>query len=94
MHDFGKIMHEVAQTRVKVCPTSQKGGVQWSGGHCFGRPRARTAVERGDLSEERYASYFKHKKESDFYGMSYEENRKKDKAFGRFIKTVKEQMKD
>lgn len=54
----------------------------------------RAAVERGDLSEERYASYFKLKKESDFYGMSYEERRKKDKAFGRFVKTVKEQLKD
>lgn len=53
----------------------------------------RAAVESGDLSEERYASYFKLKKESDFYGMSYEEKRKKDKAFGRFIKTVKEQLK-
>lgn len=54
----------------------------------------RAAIENGALSEERYAGYMKLKKESDYYGMSYEEKRKKDKAFGRFIKTVKEQLKD
>lgn len=41
-----------------------------------------------------FISYFKPKKESDFYGMSYDEKRKKGKAFGRFIKLVKEQLKD
>ncbi len=54
----------------------------------------RAAVERGELSEERYSSYIKLKKESDYYGMSYLDKRKKDKAFGRFIKSVKKQMKD
>lgn len=54
----------------------------------------RAALERGELDEDRYGSYQKLKKESAYYGMSYLEKRKKDKAFGRFIKSVKKGMKD
>ena len=54
----------------------------------------RAAVERGELSEDRYASYIKLKKESEFHELSYLDKRKKDKAFGRFIKSAKKQMKD
>ena len=54
----------------------------------------RAAVENGELSEGRYSSYIKLKKESDYYGMSYLEKRKKDRAFGRFIKSAKKRMKD
>jgi ribosome biogenesis GTPase / thiamine phosphate phosphatase len=54
----------------------------------------RAAVKRGELSEDRYSSYIKLKKESEFHEMSYLEKRKKDKAFGRFIKMAKKQMKD
>lgn len=54
----------------------------------------RAAVERAELSEDRYASYMKLKKESEYYKMSYLEKRKKDRAFGRFIKSVKKHMKD
>jgi ribosome biogenesis GTPase / thiamine phosphate phosphatase len=54
----------------------------------------RAAVENGELSEDRYSSYIKLKKESEYHEMSYLEKRKKDKAFGRFIKSAKKQMKD
>jgi ribosome biogenesis GTPase len=54
----------------------------------------RTAVENAELSKDRYASYIKLKKESEFYEMSYMDKRKKDRAFGRFIKAAKKQMKD
>ena len=54
----------------------------------------RTAVESGELNEDRYLSYIKLKKESEYHEMSYLDKRKKDKAFGRFIKSVKRQMKD
>ena len=54
----------------------------------------RAAVESGELSEDRYSSYIKLKKESEYYGMSYLDKRKKDKAFGRFIKQAKKQIKD
>jgi ribosome biogenesis GTPase len=51
------------------------------------------AIANGDLSEERYSSYLKLRKESAHYEMSYLDKRKKDKAFGRFIKTAKKNMK-
>jgi ribosome biogenesis GTPase len=54
----------------------------------------RIAVENGKLSKDRYLSYIKLKKESEYYEMSYLEKRKKDKAFGRFVKSVKKHMKD
>ena len=46
------------------------------------------AVESGGLSEERYRSYLKLKKESDYHETSYVEKRRKDRAFGRFIKSA------
>ncbi|MRR14795.1 ribosome small subunit-dependent GTPase A, partial [archaeon] len=52
-----------------------------------------TAIADGDLSEERYSSYLKLRKESAHYEMSYLDRRKKDRAFGRFIKSVKKDMK-
>jgi ribosome biogenesis GTPase len=51
------------------------------------------AVKDGELNEGRYASYIKLKKESEYYEMSYLDKRKKDRAFGRFVKTVKKNMK-
>ena len=54
----------------------------------------RAAVESGELSEDRYSSYIKLKKESEHYEMSYQDKRKKDKAFGQFIKSAKKQMKN
>src|SRR4030043_467284 len=52
-----------------------------------------TAITNGELSEERYSSYMKLKKESEYHEMSYVDKRKKDRAFGRFIKSAKKQMK-
>ena len=51
------------------------------------------AIENGGLSEARYADYLKLKKESEHHEMSYLDKRKKDKAFGRFIKTVKKNIR-
>jgi ribosome biogenesis GTPase len=53
----------------------------------------RAAVKDGELNEDRYASYIKLKKEAEFHEMSYLDKRKKDKAFGRFMKSAKKQMK-
>jgi ribosome biogenesis GTPase len=52
------------------------------------------AVEDGTLSEDRYQSYLKLKKETDFHNLSYVEKRRKDRSFGRFIKSVKKSMKE
>jgi len=54
----------------------------------------RAAVENGELPEERYFNYLKLKKESEYYEMSYLDKRKKDKAFGRFMKSAKKHRKD
>jgi len=52
-----------------------------------------TAITNGELSQERYSSYMKLKKESEYHEMSYVDKRRKDRAFGRFIKTAKKNMK-
>ncbi len=54
----------------------------------------RAAVEKGELSEDRYSSYQKLKKESEYHEMSYLDKRRKEKAFGRFVKSVKKHMKE
>jgi ribosome biogenesis GTPase len=53
----------------------------------------RAAIEKGELDEDRYSNFMKLKKESEYYEMSYLDKRKKDKAFGRFIKSAKKRMK-
>jgi len=45
------------------------------------------------LSEDRYQNYLKLKKEAEYHGLSYFEKRKKDRAFGRFVKSAMKQMK-
>jgi ribosome biogenesis GTPase / thiamine phosphate phosphatase len=52
------------------------------------------AVTSGELGQDRYSSYMKLKKESEYHEMSYLDKRKKDRAFGRFIKSAKKQMRD
>lgn len=51
------------------------------------------AVQSRELSEERYQSYMKLMKESEFHQMSYVERRKKDRQFGRMIKTAMKQIR-
>jgi len=46
------------------------------------------AINDGELSEQRYKNYIKMKNESAFNEMSYSEKRKKDKDFGKLIKSV------
>jgi ribosome biogenesis GTPase len=46
------------------------------------------AVQGGALAEERYQSYLKLMKESAFHQMSYIERRRKEKRFGRMVKSV------
>ncbi|HYR05173.1 MAG TPA: ribosome small subunit-dependent GTPase A [Gallionella sp.] len=48
----------------------------------------RKAIERGELNAEHYQSYLKLKAESEFNEMSYLDKRKKDKAFGKMVKSV------
>jgi len=46
------------------------------------------AVEKGQLPDDRYQNYIKMTKESTYNEMSYLQKRRKDKQFGKFIKTV------
>ena len=54
----------------------------------------RKAIENGELNPEHYQSYLKLKAESDFNEMSYVDKRKKDKAFGKMVKSVLKQKRD
>lgn len=51
----------------------------------------RQAIESGKLNPEHYQSYLKLKAESDFNEMSYVDKRKKDRAFGKFVRSVLKQ---
>jgi ribosome biogenesis GTPase len=52
------------------------------------------AVRSGEISREHYESYLKLREESEFYQMSHAERRKKDRDFGRYIKSAKKDLKD
>lgn len=47
------------------------------------------ALELGELSEDRYDNYIKIKKEADYYSLSYQDKKKKDKALGKIVKHYK-----
>jgi ribosome biogenesis GTPase len=54
----------------------------------------RGAVDSGDISREHVESYLKLREESEFNQLSYAEKRKKDRDFGRYIKSAKKDLKD
>jgi ribosome biogenesis GTPase len=51
------------------------------------------AVKQGTIDEDRYQNFLKIQKESEYYGMSYLDKRKKDKAFGKMIKDFKKSVR-
>ena len=51
------------------------------------------ALKDGIISQERYQSFIKLNKESAFYEMSYLEKKRKDKKFGKFVKSVLKEKK-
>lgn len=53
----------------------------------------RKAIESGQLDAAHYQSYLKLKAESAFNEMSYVDKRKKDKAFGKMVKSVLKQQR-
>lgn len=54
----------------------------------------RSSLEAGELSEARYQSYLKLKRESEYQDLTYVEKRKKDRNFGRFVKTTLKHIKE
>ena len=74
---FAEIASLTEQCRFRDCThTSEKGCAVLA------------AIHSGDLDENRFRNYQKMKSESTFYDMSYLEKRKKDKAFGKMVKSV------
>jgi ribosome biogenesis GTPase len=49
------------------------------------------ALEAGSLAQQRYQNFLKIRKEAKYYEMSYLEKRKRDKQFGKMVKSI---MKD
>jgi ribosome biogenesis GTPase len=54
----------------------------------------RLAVENGSLGADRYQSFLKLKKETEYHDLSYAGKRRKDRSFGRFIKSAKKSLKE
>ena len=52
------------------------------------------AVKFKELDENKYLNYVKLKKETEYYGMTELEKRRKDRRFGRFVKKSLEQLKE
>ena len=52
------------------------------------------ALRSGEIVQEHYENYLKLREESEFHQMSYAEKRKKDRDFGRYIKSAKKDLKD
>ena len=51
------------------------------------------AVTSGEISLEHFENFLKLREESEFYRMSYAEKRKKDRDFGRYIKSAKKDFR-
>lgn len=51
------------------------------------------AVKNNQISEKRYSNFIKLRKESEYYERSYVEKRKRDKEFGKMIKSVLKEHK-
>ncbi|NEV61328.1 ribosome small subunit-dependent GTPase A [Thiorhodococcus minor] len=54
----------------------------------------RAAVDANEIAREHFESYLKLREESDFNQMTHAERRKKDRDFGRFIKSAKKDLRD
>lgn len=52
------------------------------------------AVQSGEINREHFENYLKLRKESEFYGMSHAQKRKKDRDFGRYIKSARKDLKE
>ncbi|HWR98423.1 MAG TPA: ribosome small subunit-dependent GTPase A [Candidatus Methanoperedens sp.] len=51
------------------------------------------ALQGGELPEESYRNYLKLRKESEHLGLSYVEKRRKDKAFGKMVRSAMKHLK-
>lgn len=82
-HSFADIAEVAAQCRYRDCGHTNEPGCA-----------VLAAIEAGELCEDHVEHYQKLKDESAFNQMSYAEKRKKDRNFGRMIKSVKRDLKE
>jgi ribosome biogenesis GTPase len=54
----------------------------------------REALASGGIGQDHYANYLKLREESAFYRMSYAEKRRKDRDFGRYLKSAKRNLEN
>ncbi len=79
---FSDIHDLASQCRFRDCTHTSEAGCAILG-----------AVQRGEVTEERYRSFLKLKKESEFHRMSYVERRKKDRQFGKMVKSALKEVR-
>jgi len=79
---FGEIAEHAKRCRFPDCTHTREPGCA-----------VLAAVKDGEMNDGRYQSYLKLKKEVDYHDLSYFEKRRKERAFGRFVKSAKKQMK-
>lgn len=79
---FSDIHEDSAQCRFTDCTHTNEPGCS-----------VLLAVEDGVISDDRYQSYLKLKKETEFHDLSHVEKRRKDRSFGRFLKSAKKSMR-
>ena len=80
---FADILSLSKNCRFANCTHTQEGGCALL-----------SAIENGTLRADRYQSYLKLLKESEYNELSYVEKRNKDRKFGQFVKNVKKQLKE
>jgi ribosome biogenesis GTPase len=78
---YSDILTLAAQCHFRDCTHSNEPGCA-----------VREALEHGRINADHYENFFKLKRESEYYQQSYAEKRRKDKDFGRFIKSVKKDL--
>jgi len=81
-HTFDEIVKLSRQCRFNNCSHLQEDGCA-----------VLAALKNGTISRERYQNYIKMHKESIHHEMSYLEKRRKNKQFGKLIKSIKKQIK-
>ena len=79
---FDEIVELSNQCRYNDCShTHEQGCAIWA------------ALKEGIITQDRYQNFIKLNKESAFYEMSYLEKKRKDKKFGKFVKSVLKEKK-
>ena len=82
-NSFADIYDLVSQCYYKDCSHSNEPGCA-----------VLQALDNGQLQQGHYQNFIKLRTESEFHELSYLEKRKKDKAFGRYIKSAKKDLKN